>query len=212
MNIKTILFDLDGTLIQTTELIIEAFKDTFNHYFNDFHLDDKSYENFLGQPLFVTFGEYEKDQDKINEMVHYYRQVSNLLIDKELKAYEGAKEVLSYLKKKGIQVGVVTSKMATVAKLHLEKTELYEYIDVLIGYEHVEHHKPDPEPILKALAFLNAKGSQTVYIGDHENDMIAAKKANVLACAVTYSARLAEMLSVDPEFVIDELMHVKDMI
>jgi len=62
------------------------------------------------------------------------------------------------------------------------------------------------------LELFKAKKSSTVYIGDHENDITAAKKAGVSSCAVTYSHRLKEMLMVQPEFVIDELVNLKDIV
>ncbi|HAX01960.1 MAG: hypothetical protein A2Y45_02745 [Tenericutes bacterium GWC2_34_14] len=210
--IKTVLFDLDGTLIQTTEIIIDTFKVTFKKYFPDLNLTETEYTNMLGQTLFTTFGYYASTKEQVDEIVQFYRAYSNDLIEQGLLAYPGAKDVLAFLKKKKITVGVVTSKMRKVAQHHLEITGLASYIDGLIGYEDVNEHKPSPEPIEKALALFNAKKTATVYVGDHENDIIAAKKAGIFTCAVTYSHRLKEMLSYQPDYVIDELNHIKDLV
>lgn len=210
--IKTFLFDLDGTLIQTTEIIIDTFKITFEKYFPNLKLTGKEYSNLLGQTLFKTFEYYAESGADIDEMVKYYRDISNRIIDEGLKPYPGAVEMMEYLKKKGCKIGVVTSKMRTVASKHLEMTGLLSYIDHIVGYEDVVEHKPSPEPILNALIALNAKPKTAIYIGDHENDIIAAKKAGIQSCAVTYSLRLAEMLSAQPEYVIDELENIKDLI
>lgn len=210
--IKTFLFDLDGTLIQTTDIIIDTFRITFDKFFPHVKLTESEYSNLLGQTLWKTFEFYANDKTDIDEVVKFYREMSNLKIEEGLLAYPGASDMLKYLKSKGCKVGVVTSKMRKIATYHLELTGLLPYIDAIIGYEDVIEHKPSPEPILKALTLLNARAKTSVYIGDHENDIIAAKKAGVLACAVTYSARLAEMLSHQPEYVVDELEHIKDFI
>lgn len=210
--IKTVLFDLDGTLIQTTKIIIDTFKITFAKYFPHLQLTEEEYTNFLGHTLFMTFGYYTDSPEKVDEMVKFYREVSDEMIEKGLQSYPGARETIEYLKKKKVKVGVVTSKMRHVAQHHLSLVGLDDLIEGIIGYEDVKEHKPAPEPIEKALALFGAKKEQTVYVGDHENDIVAAKKAGILTCAVTYSERLGQMLSYQPDFVIDELVNVKDLI
>ncbi|MFU8793486.1 MAG: HAD-IA family hydrolase [Acholeplasmataceae bacterium] len=210
--IKTILFDLDGTLIETPKIILSTFQELFDQYIPHVQLTDALLSSFLGQTLFKTFETYVDDPKKVDELVKIYRDVSEEKINLGLSAYRGAKEVLIYLRKKGIQVGVVTSKLKTVATEHLIKTDLFDEIQGLIGYEDVINHKPDPEPILKAIAYFNSEKEETLYVGDHENDIIAAKKAGILTCAVSYSLRLQEMLFENPDFVIDELKHIKDLV
>jgi len=78
------------------------------------------------------------------------------------------------------------------------------YLDFFIEREQLNEQE--------ALELFNAKKESTVYVGDHENDMTAAKKAGISSCAVTYSHRLKEMLLVSPEFVIDELSNLKDIV
>jgi len=209
---KTILFDLDGTLIQTTEIILDTFVLTFEKFFPSIKLTDTELTNMLGHTLFTTFEFYTDSKEQVDEMVSYYRDVSNLKIEQGLKAYEGAADTMKYLKSKGCTVGVVTSKMRKVATYHLELTGLSPYVDGLIGYEDTEKHKPNPDPLIKALELFNAKKESTVYVGDHENDISAAKNAGISSCAVTYSHRLKEMLLVSPEFVIDELSNLKDIV
>ena len=211
MKIKTILFDLDGTLIDTIPVILDTFRMTFDHFLPEVELSDQEMTLFLGQTLFETFGFYV-DEEKVDEMVKYFREVSNLKIEEGLNAYPNAKEILAFLEKKNIAVGVVTSKMRHVASYHIELTGLTDYIDHLIGYEDTEKHKPNPDPLLKALDVFKGKKEQTIYIGDHENDMQAAKAAGMMCCAVTYSKRIREMLQTQPDFVVDDLIQIKDLI
>lgn len=210
--VKTILFDLDGTLINTTDIILSTFVETFQRFMPELTFDDDELTNFLGQTLFTTFSFYADDEQQVTDMVKYYREISTIRIDEKLDAFPYASETLAFLKEKNIQVGVVTSKMRSVAKHHLELTGLYDKIDVLIGFEDTEKHKPHPDPLLIAIDKLNAQKATTIYIGDHENDITAAKKAGILSCAVTYSPRLQEMLNTMPDFVIDELRNLKDLV
>jgi HAD superfamily hydrolase (TIGR01509 family) len=209
---KVVLFDLDGTLIQTTEPIMETFKLTFEHFFKDVTLTQEVLTSFLGQTLYQTFRLYETSDEKIEEMIQFYRKTSEVLLDQGLETYPKAEATMIWLKNKGIKVGIVTSKMNRVAKEHLNKTHLLSYVDHVIGYEDVVHHKPDKEPIEKALQFFNVAPSEAVYIGDHENDIKAAKNAGVLSCGVTYSHRLQALLAEMPDYVIDELTQIKELI
>lgn len=209
---KTILFDLDGTLIQTPPIILSSFKQTFNHFLPEIELNETELSNFLGQTLWQTFGYYSKDQNVIDDMIAYYRKTSNDMIELGLKSYPNAKETILYLKQKGCKVGIVTSKMKEVASYHLKLTDLFEHVDFVIGYEDVTNHKPHPDPLLKALEIYNSKKSDAIYVGDHENDIKAAKKAGIESCAVTYSSRLLEMLAEQPEYVIDDLDNLKDIV
>ena len=148
----------------------------------------------------------------VDEMIKAYRKTSNEMIEMGLMPYPNAKQTIEYLKKQGCKIGIVTSKMKDVASYHLKLTNLFEDVDVIIGYEDAENHKPHPDPILKALALLDAKKADTIYIGDHENDIKAAKKAGIESCAVTYSLRLKEMLAEQPEYVIDDLSNLEDIV
>jgi HAD superfamily hydrolase (TIGR01549 family) len=210
--IKTFLFDLDGTLIDTPPMIIESFQSIFKQYLPDLKLTQKDYESFLGQPLNLTIAHYEKDENKAALMIEAYHQRSNEKIDQKLIVYPKTLETLKYMKSKNAKIGVVTSKMRTKAEKHLMMSGLLEYIDLIIGYEDVDKHKPHPESLHKAMSLLKANPHDTLYIGDHENDIKAAKNAGILSCAVSYSVRLKEMLLENPDFVIDAMSHLKDLI
>lgn len=209
--IKLVLFDLDGTLLKSTEIIMDTFVITFKKYFKDITLDERTLTSFLGHTLFETFGLYIKEDQSMDELVSFYRQTSEELM-KDVQAYPNAKALMEILKAKGIQIGVVTSKMNHVAREHLTLIGLNEYVTHLVGYEDVKNHKPDKEPIEKGLSLYGIKPDEAVYVGDHENDMVAAKEAGVMSCAVSYSHRLKEMLSVMPDYVVDDLLQIEDII
>ena len=209
--IKLVLFDLDGTLLKSTEIIMETFVITFKKYFKDITLDERTLTSFLGHTLFETFGLYIRDDQSMDELVSFYRHTSEELM-KDVQAYPNAKELMEILKAKNIQIGVVTSKMNHVAREHLTLIGLNDYVTHLVGYEDVKNHKPDKEPIEKGLSLYGVNSDESVYVGDHENDMVAAKKAGVMSCAVSYSHRLKEMLAVMPDYVVDDLLQIEDII
>lgn len=209
--IKLVLFDLDGTLLKSTEIIMEAFVITFKKYFKDITLDERTLTSFLGHTLFETFGLYIKEDQSMDELVSFYRQTSEALM-KDVQAYPNATALMESLKSKGVQIGVVTSKMNHVAREHLMLIGLNDYVTHLVGYEDVKNHKPDKEPIEKGLSLYGITPDEAVYVGDHENDMVAAKAAGVMSCAVSYSHRLKEMLAVMPDYVVDDLLQIEDII
>lgn len=209
--IKLVLFDLDGTLLKSTEIIMEAFVITFKKYFKDITLDERTLTSFLGHTLFETFGLYIKEDQSMDELVSFYRQTSEALM-KDVQAYPNATALMERLKSKGVQIGVVTSKMNHVAREHLTLIGLNDYVTHLVGYEDVINHKPDKEPIEKGLSLYGITADEAVYVGDHENDMVAAKAAGVMSCAVSYSHRLKEMLAVMPDYVVDDLLQIEDII
>jgi len=208
---KLILFDLDGTLIQSTEIILNVFRKVIKTYFNE-DVENEKLTSFLGQTLHQTFGMYTDDLDLIEEVIKTYRQMTEKEISSSLKAYPYAKETCKYFLERGIHVGVVTSKMNEVALNHLKLAGLDDVIEHLIGYNDVVCHKPHPEPIEKALQHFNVDKADALYVGDHENDIKAAKNAGILSCAVTYSNRLKEMLLENPTYVIDELINLTDLV
>jgi len=178
-----ILFDLDGTLIDSTEAILESFSVAFKH-FNDEVPSDEAIKAEIGHPLdamFTTLGvEEAKVWAYVDAYKMHYRQIScakTVLLDDAKKAVE--------LAHKHATLGVVTTKTAKYSVELLEHMGLMSYFEVLIGREDVQNPKPDPEPIQKALAKLPSDTKNIWMIGDTCMDMLAAKSAEVDSVGVT---------------------------
>ena len=209
---KAVLFDLDGTLIQSTEVILETYQLMIDTYFEGKRLTDEEFTNFLGSTLIDSFSKFTNDEKLIQEVIDAYRNETKRRLATELKTYPNAKEVVLWLKKKKVKVGIVTSKSRAVAEENLRTVGLDDLFDLMIAFEDVTQHKPNPEGLLKAMDMLGFSKEEVVYIGDHENDIIASKKAGIMSCSVTYSNRFEQVIKENPTFVIDELLNVKDMI
>jgi len=193
MKNKIILFDLDGTLIDSTEAILESFEVAFKA-FNEVTPNDALIKAEIGHPLdhmFITLGvEEERVWDYVHAYKMHYREIScakTLLLPHAREAVELATKI-------GI-LGVVTTKTAKYSIELLEHMGLMEHFDVLIGREDVQKPKPHPEPIEKALAKLPTVTDEVWMIGDTCMDMLCAKEANVGGIGVTCGYGNVESLS-----------------
>jgi len=177
MKNKIILFDLDGTLIDSTEAILESFAVAFQTFGMDVP-DTEAIKAEIGHPLDVMFHTLGIEEEKVWEFVNaykmHYRKISCLKTILLPHAYEAV-----ILASKYAILGIVTTKTAKYSIELLEHMGLMDYFDVLIGREDVIHPKPHPEPIEKALAKLPSDTKEIWMVGDTCMDMLAAKAAKV---------------------------------
>ncbi len=203
-KIDTVLFDLDGTLLDTKELIDRSFVHTFNKYLPEHVLTDEELNSFMGPTLVSSFSRFESDPKKVEEMCQYYRQFNVENHDVFTKVFFGAKDLVRILKKRGYNIGIVSSKKKDIVMKGLAFSKLDKYFDVVIAYEDVKNHKPDPEGILKALTnFSNAKN--ILYVGDAVTDIEAGKRANIKTCGVLYSSHSEELIKCEPNYLVHNL-------
>ena len=205
-KLDTILFDLDGTLLNTKPLIDKSFIHTFEHFRPDYILSDDELDSFFGPTLYQTFSKYSTDEEEIQAMIQYYRDYNIPHHDEMVKPFPGGKDVLKALKKAGYKLGVVSSKKTDLVTHGLDIFGLLEYIDIVIGADEVENHKPAPDGILLAKEKLN--GVNVAYVGDTLNDMAAAHNANVKAIGCLYIKNPSIMLEAKPDYVINKLTDI----
>jgi len=178
-----ILFDLDGTLIDSTEAILESFGVVFRIFEDNVPLDELIKAE-IGHPLDVMFMTLGVDEERVWDYVDaykmHYRKISCAKTVLLPDAYEAVELASKYA-----TLGVVTTKTAKYSVELLEHMGLMSYFEVLIGREDVEHPKPHPEPIQKALLKLPTVTNDIWMIGDTCMDMLSAKHANVGGVGVT---------------------------
>jgi len=196
-----ILFDLDGTLIDSTEAILESFHNSFDIH-NHPHPSDEDIKVLIGHPLDVMYRELGVDKKLVWDFVatykEHYRKISTQktkLLDFAFQAVKDASEFAT--------LGIVTTKTGRYSKVLMEHFELMEYFKVLVGREDVEHPKPHEEPILKAIESLNMEDSDIWMIGDTKLDLISAKNANINSIGVLSGYDTKETLQNYTEFICD---------
>ncbi|WP_096269458.1 pyrophosphatase PpaX [Paucisalibacillus globulus] len=190
MNIHTILFDLDGTLIDTNKLITESFYHTFNHFGLEFTHDEIL--AFNGPPLKETFEKI--DLDKAEAMITTYREHNLEHHDAYVKIFPNVKETLEKLKKQGIQLGIVTTKMRGTAIRGMKITGIYDYFDTIIALDDITNAKPHPEPVLSAMKNIQADPETTLMVGDNHHDIESGHNAGVKTAGVAWSLKGEEVL------------------
>lgn len=199
----TVLFDLDGTLLNTRELINRSFVHTFEHFRPDHVLTDEELDSFFGPSLRQTFSRYSTDEQEIQQMIQYYREFNVASHDEMVTAFPGAKSLIRTLARKGYKLGVVSSKKTDLVEHGLEIFGMRDKIKVIIGEEDVKNPKPDPEGILEAMRILDSK--KALYVGDGVGDIEAGKNAGIDTIGVLYSDRKEQILAAEPTYTIHSL-------
>lgn len=177
----TILFDLDGTLIDSTDAILEGFEEAYK-FFNEEVPDFKTIKSLIGYPLDEMFEQLGCKGDKWDYVDAYklhYRKISKAKTSLLPMAKEALEEAAKFA-----TLGVVTTKTSKYSKELLEHMEIMHYFDVLIGREDVENPKPHEEPILKAMKALDSSKNTTWMIGDTALDLNSANNAGVSSVGV----------------------------
>jgi len=177
-----ILFDLDGTLIDSTEAILESFHNSFAVY--DFVApEDEEIKALIGHPLDIMYKELGVSQEQVWDFVatykEHYRQISTqktILLKNAKEAVESASEFAS--------LGIVTTKTGKYSQVLMEHFGLMDKFDVLIGREHVQNPKPHAEPINKALQSFDTNNKEIWMIGDTQLDLLSAKNAGIHSIGV----------------------------
>ena len=179
---KVILFDLDGTLIDSTEAILESFDVAFSK-FNLKTPPQNEIKRLIGLPLDIMFEKLGIERKRVWDLVDEYKKHYRKISTKKTKLLPLAKESIIQASKFA-RLGIVTTKTARYSKELMENFGLMEYFEVLIGRENVENPKPHPEPILRAIHLMNANKEATFMIGDTCLDMISSKEAGVIGIGV----------------------------
>lgn len=180
----TYLFDLDGTLLDSVELILASYRHTALVHTGSAP-DDAVWLAGLGTPLRTQLRHLSADPAEIAAMVETYREHNLTNHDAMVRPYDGIVEVVRALAARA-ELGLVTSKLRDGALRGLHRAGLEDAFDVVVGADDVSLHKPDPAPVLAALERLGAERSTAVFIGDSPHDMAAGRAAGVHTAAALW--------------------------
>ncbi|MBA3444565.1 MAG: HAD-IA family hydrolase [Gemmatimonadales bacterium] len=199
-NIRTVLFDLDGTLIDSLRLILDSYHHTLAQHGLPARTDDDWLKG-VGTPLTVQLAEWRDEIGTIEAMIATYREYNLKHHDRMVTVYSGVLNVVREIKAAGLQTGLVTSKNRHGALRGLNLVGLEALMDVLVCADEVTNPKPHPEPVEKAVTLLGADPATTLYVGDSVHDMNSGRAAGVLTAAALWGPFRRDQLELaKPDF------------
>ncbi|PAF28550.1 pyrophosphatase PpaX [Paenibacillus sp. 7516] len=207
--IETVLFDLDGTIIDTNELIISSFLHVMEGWEHSAPWTREQIIPHMGGTLEQQMRTFS-GQEEVAEYVKGYRAYNDIHHEAMVKPFPHVNEVVEALHQAGIVMGVVTTKIRPSTLKVLERFDLMKYMKSIVTVTDVTHPKPHAEPVLKAMEELGADPAKTLMVGDSPVDIQSAQNAGALAAGVAWSLKGEAVLS---EYGPDYILHdMKDLL
>ncbi len=191
MKVSAVLFDLDGTLLDSYALISESFKHACRQVLTRELTQEDVLERW-GWPLHVRFEGV--DPSRINELVHAYLAYYEANQDRLVKLFPGIREMLDALKARRVRMAIVTSKRRYTTGLTVRKFDLASYFGAVISEQDARAPKPAPDPIHEALHRLEVRPEEALMVGDGVFDIQAARAAGVCSAAALWGTHELEAL------------------
>lgn len=182
---NAVLFDLDGTLVDTYDLILASQRYATRKVLGRVISDERLMAT-VGTPLEDQMADYTDDPAVIVELCAVYREHNAHVTDELIKCFDGIVDELECLRGAGVRMGVVTSKRADVARLAMDRYGITAYMECLVGGTDTARHKPEPDPVLKGCELLGVDSAECIYVGDSPFDILAGNAAGCKTLAVTW--------------------------
>lgn len=189
-KIKAVLFDFDGTIMDTNDIIIKSWQHTFLTVEGKERPLDAITSSF-GEPLSITMKNLFPDKDT-EEMVNTYRNYQRHIYTDKINMFPGITELISELKLRSYQLGIVTSRLWESTRQGLYKFDIAHMFDAVVSAEDTTVHKPDPAPCLICLDKLGIRPEEAIFVGDSKFDVLCAKNAGVQSVLVGWSICVSE--------------------
>lgn len=213
MAIKGILFDFDGTLANTIDLIIKTFEHTCKEVLGFVPAREEIISTF-GLPLADAMLKLSHRPELVEQMRDIYREYNKAHHDEMIKPIPGVTELLQGLRQRGLSIGIVTSKKPEMLARGLRCLQLEQYIDATAALGSTEHSKPHPEPTLKACELLGLQPQQCLCVGDSPFDLQSGKSAGAATVAVRYTCFNWKKLLQEgrPDYIINNPLELLQML
>ncbi len=213
MRIRGILFDFDGTLANTNDLIFSAFEHTFAQFLHRKVSREEIVKTF-GLPLAEAMALYAPSPDMITDMRAVYRQFNLEHHDEMIKTIDGVADALAALHRQGLKMAVVTSKKSPMANRGLKCCGLEAFISAVVGCDDTVNNKPHPEPMFKACSMLDVLPQECICVGDSPFDLKSGQRAGALTAAVRYTSFDWKQMLRDgkPDFILNNMLDLLPVI
>lgn len=207
---KTYLFDVDGTLLDTTELIYQTFLHTCKKYSNYEIAREEVYKH-IGIPLTTQLEMYigKRETAEFKEILIQHAAYQKQIYRKTLRAFDGVIEGLGELKKQGIKMGIVSSRTRESLDRYLKYVEIFDHFQCISTPEVTANHKPHPEPVLWALEQMKADKESTLFVGDAVFDIQSGNSAGVDTAFVTWGHNREAHADGKPTYIINRFDELK---
>lgn len=212
-QIKAVMFDFDGTVMDTNEIITGSWQHTFKRAIGH-EVDPAVFIPTFGEPLIDTMAVFFPDRDP-HDMIDIYREYQRFIWDKPIHMFPGVRDLLLGLKERGIKIAMVTSRIWSSAKVGHYKFDISDIFDAVVSAEDTDVHKPDPYPALLCLEKLGLSADETIMVGDSKFDIMCGHNAGIKAVLVDWTICLPPEKRVGdckPDFTISRPEELYDII
>jgi pyrophosphatase PpaX len=204
-----LLFDLDGTLIDSAAFLLAAARYAFRER-SDRAPTEAEWIAGIGTPLAAQLRPWCRDDDEVAALVAEYRAFQHANLSRETRCFPGIPETLRELRRRGHPTALVTSKGDEIARRSLDVVDLGDLFDIVVGADSSTRHKPDPEPVLVSLERLGRRPDEAIFVGDSPHDVRAGNAAGVATAAVLWGPfTRADLAPAKPTYWLE---HVEELV
>ncbi|QNU67736.1 HAD family hydrolase [Ruminiclostridium herbifermentans] len=190
---KYVIFDVDGTMIDTEEAVMYAYQQVIFNKYGRYFTEEELLKGY-GVPTPQTLANYGFT-DIEAAMKDYYKYLIEGF--KRCSVFDGIIEVISHLKDKNIPIGIVTSRCKYEIDIDSSLQSLVDKFESIVCSDDTINHKPNPDPLIRAMEKMNAIASETIYIGDTIFDSMCANSAGVKFALALWGTNNANNISAD---------------
>lgn len=202
MNKKAVLFDVDGTLIDSWDFIFGAVKHALKKHGHT--ISEEVIVSAMGGRSLLDYYKFLLPKTDWEEIAKSHDEFQQDKFDLG-KPFPAAKRILKKLKSQGYLMGAVSNRTRESLKITLDRAEFSPFFDIVVSAEDVQNPKPHPEHVQAALTYLKVEPDNSFMVGDTKHDIEAGKKAGVKTIGVTYGFLGTDIENHNPDFVIDNL-------
>lgn len=200
-----VVFDLDGTLLDTYPLIRETLIRVFDKHLPEFRYSEATLASFFGPPLYQSFYGIVQNDKKAKLLVEEYRKVNAEIHGKYLGIFPNAVEVLEYLKDK-YPLAICSNKVHQMIVKDLKTMKVDHYFDYIVGLDDMEYPKPHPGGLEKIKEYFNDQG---IFIGDTVPDILTAQAAKMISVGCTWALTSKEQLiAAKADYIINDFIEL----